>query len=59
MNEAIQQGLTGYSLCPKYKKEEITDERECRNCYKADSARKKIGKLERTLEGLRQGKEYE
>jgi hypothetical protein len=48
----MQEGITGYSLCLQYKKEEIKDERECRGCYNADLARKKIGTLGRCLDAL-------
>jgi hypothetical protein len=52
LNDSIQEGVTGYSLCSKYKKEEIKTDKECRDCFVADKARKEIRKLGRVLEGL-------
>ena len=40
----------GYSLCALYKREEVREERECRNCYLAWLVRVKIGILRRVLD---------
>jgi len=43
-------GIVGYSLCPEYKNDRKKRERMCCDCYVADQARKKIGKIGRVLE---------